>query len=109
MLGFVVFFFFEVPGSSPIKRRDGFPRGLDNDRWRRVTARPRAGRRARLAQPLLDQAPDELAQGGAAQRGTGLERPAQLVWEINGRAHKCLLMRIRIAVKASVGSIAVST
>lgn len=106
MLGFVVFFFFEVPGSSPRKRRDGFPRGLDNDRCRRVAARPRAGRRARLAQPLLDQAPDELAQGGAAQRGTGLERPAQLVWEINGRAH--LLMRIRIAVKASVGSMVVS-
>jgi hypothetical protein len=102
MLGFV-FFLFEAPDSIPRERRNGPPRGLDDDRGRLAPAGPWPGRRARLAEPLLDQAPDELAQRGAAQRGAGLERPVQLVWKVNGRSHKHILMRTHLAVKARAG------
>ncbi|GIX49466.1 MAG: hypothetical protein KatS3mg131_3677 [Candidatus Tectimicrobiota bacterium] len=79
--------------------RDGFPPGWDDHRGRLAAASPWLKRRARLPKPLLDKAPDELAQRSAAQRGAGLECPVQLVGKVDGGAHIYILMRIRLAVK----------
>jgi hypothetical protein len=41
----------------------------------------------RLAQPLLDEAPDEVAHGHAVQGRAGLERSVEMVRKVDGSSH----------------------
>jgi len=95
-----VLFLLDPPQVRGGKRRNGFACGRNDDRWRLPVARGGAGgRQARLPQPRLDKLPHQLAQRHPVQGRARLQRPEEIIRQINRGAHKGILMPGCFAVK----------